>query len=378
MKTLVALALTFFLTTFGFVVGHNVVHHEDEPNVVLPGGPTVTKPTVASSTVPTTTIATTDLSTTAEPASTSPSTTAAPSSKAEVPRTIGSTATATVANGRHESRALENILGDGSGTSDPRSRALGAKATTSAPAGRSSWFAALGSDFALTPGNGDGKSAVVRIDGLTWRGTLTTDSESAQASITIRLEARDDLGNLLGTTEVTTATRSTPGSSSLDSGDPRDASVPITLPTETEPTTVHAYLYVETAVQGGSGATTSDFLPSSGKKGNGVRFTSFTMTVGAAIATPTTVTAPVVPGAGITAPQLAEHATADSCWLLIEGRVYDMTPYLRRHPGSQLPVLKVCGKEATEAFLTQGGRGSRHSYEAIDKMATLYIGDYAG
>lgn len=35
--------------------------------------------------------------------------------------------------------------------------------------------------------------------------------------------------------------------------------------------------------------------------------------------------------------------TEESCWLVFEGKVYDVTKYLDDHPGSRKPLLKYAG-----------------------------------
>jgi hypothetical protein len=72
--------------------------------------------------------------------------------------------------------------------------------------------------------------------------------------------------------------------------------------------------------------------------------------------------------------EIAQHASAASCWLLVSGAVYDVTEYLRRHPGGGGLVTPWCGKEATLAFATEDGRGE-HSPRAYALLADYYIGD---
>lgn len=72
---------------------------------------------------------------------------------------------------------------------------------------------------------------------------------------------------------------------------------------------------------------------------------------------------------------ISQHASIDSCWLLIDGKVYDVTSYLRLHPGGQPIVLPFCGADATSAFGTKAGQGS-HSSFATEQLDTFYIGDF--
>ena len=366
MKLLTALALAFFLTTFSFVVVHNVVHHEDEPAAVLPGsaGAQIRRPT----------------------------TTAAPAHAAVVPMRIGATSFSNIADGRNEASKLVASEGTGDAVTRPSSRSIGVRAASNGSRGRSVWFALLGSDLTITPvtvtpgttalgttalgttarGTTARGTAVIRLDGVSWHGLLVSDGGTA--SVEIRLQVQNRAGDLVANIVVTEATQSTTGTLPM-TADNRSVSaeVPVSIDTRTEH--LRAYIYVKVDAQGGSGHTAADFITD-----GGVAYQSIAIAIGQP-PPPTTApaaTAPIGGGSGITAAQLAQHSSPESCWLLIQGKVYDVSVFLPKHPGSQLPVLKMCGKESTEAFLTQGGRGSRHSYDAVDKLTKFYIGDYVG
>ena len=42
--------------------------------------------------------------------------------------------------------------------------------------------------------------------------------------------------------------------------------------------------------------------------------------------------------------EVAKHNSADSCWLVIDGEVYDVTSFLQEHPGGKRVLLKEGGK----------------------------------
>ncbi len=71
---------------------------------------------------------------------------------------------------------------------------------------------------------------------------------------------------------------------------------------------------------------------------------------------------------------VATHSTASDCWIIINNKVYNVTNYLRLHPGGSNRIIPYCGQDATQAFLTQGGEGS-HSSQAYADLVPLYIGD---
>ncbi|MCR4294595.1 MAG: cytochrome b5 domain-containing protein [Elusimicrobia bacterium] len=78
-------------------------------------------------------------------------------------------------------------------------------------------------------------------------------------------------------------------------------------------------------------------------------------------------------GAAVSVSELARHASAEDCWLAIEGGVYDVTAYVPAHPAPPRALLDWCGREATAAFGDKGG-GRPHSPEARELLETLRVG----
>ena len=72
--------------------------------------------------------------------------------------------------------------------------------------------------------------------------------------------------------------------------------------------------------------------------------------------------------------ELVKHNSRKSCWLLISGKIYDVTTFLDAHPGNASAILPTCGTDATAAYATRGGNGS-HSSSATAMLADYYIGD---
>lgn len=56
--------------------------------------------------------------------------------------------------------------------------------------------------------------------------------------------------------------------------------------------------------------------------------------------------------ARVTCDQLAKNNTRDSCWVAINGRVWDVTKFLFEHPGGADVILRLAGKDATESYST--------------------------
>lgn len=75
--------------------------------------------------------------------------------------------------------------------------------------------------------------------------------------------------------------------------------------------------------------------------------------------------------------EVAEHVSADDCWLAIDGKVYDASGSASKHPGGDA-LLEGCGKDATELFETRPmGSGTPHSQGARKGLEKLYIGELA-
>lgn len=79
---------------------------------------------------------------------------------------------------------------------------------------------------------------------------------------------------------------------------------------------------------------------------------------------------------------VAQHNTEDDCWTIIGDSVYDLTAYVKRHPGGT-EILQACGTDGTGLFesrmTAQGepvGTGTPHSESAREKLITLRIGDF--
>ncbi len=71
--------------------------------------------------------------------------------------------------------------------------------------------------------------------------------------------------------------------------------------------------------------------------------------------------------------EVAEHDSLDSCWKVIEGKVYDFTEYIPDHPTPPRIMEAWCGREATEAMRTKG-IGRDHSPAAWAMMEPYLIG----
>jgi predicted heme/steroid binding protein len=55
-------------------------------------------------------------------------------------------------------------------------------------------------------------------------------------------------------------------------------------------------------------------------------------------------------GGGYTLEEVAKHNTKADCWVVLDGKVLDVTSFLSEHPGGELAILTFAGKDATEEF----------------------------
>jgi len=75
----------------------------------------------------------------------------------------------------------------------------------------------------------------------------------------------------------------------------------------------------------------------------------------------------------LSAAEAAKHNTAKSCWLVVSGKIYDVSSYLSKHPAGAGAITPYCGKEATAVFSGTGG-GHVHSSYAWGLLGSFYIG----
>ena len=70
---------------------------------------------------------------------------------------------------------------------------------------------------------------------------------------------------------------------------------------------------------------------------------------------------------------VAAHASEESCWVAVDGGVYDLTDWIGQHPGGADRILALCGTDATTAFTAQHSGDSRPQTQ----LARFKIGDLA-
>ncbi|KAL0412268.1 UNVERIFIED_CONTAM: cytochrome [Sesamum latifolium] len=68
--------------------------------------------------------------------------------------------------------------------------------------------------------------------------------------------------------------------------------------------------------------------------------------------------------------EVVKHDQKGDCWLIISGKVYDVTAFLEEHPGGDEVLVNASGKDATDDFEDVG-----HSDDAREKMKEFYTGE---
>jgi cytochrome b involved in lipid metabolism len=59
--------------------------------------------------------------------------------------------------------------------------------------------------------------------------------------------------------------------------------------------------------------------------------------------------------ASYTLAEVAQNNSRSSCWTVINGFVYNITDYIKRHPGGEAAISKICGVDGTAIFNNMHG-----------------------
>jgi len=65
--------------------------------------------------------------------------------------------------------------------------------------------------------------------------------------------------------------------------------------------------------------------------------------------------------------EVTAHASEEDCWVVVDGEVWDVTKFLKLHPGGRHVLLQYAGKDATEAFY------SMHMSSVLDKYRQKFV-----
>ena len=57
--------------------------------------------------------------------------------------------------------------------------------------------------------------------------------------------------------------------------------------------------------------------------------------------------------------EVKKHNSKQDCWSVVNGKVYNLTSYVAKHPGGPGVISNICGKDGTNAFANQHGSSSK-------------------
>ena len=48
--------------------------------------------------------------------------------------------------------------------------------------------------------------------------------------------------------------------------------------------------------------------------------------------------------------EVEQHNSEEDCWVVINGKVYDLTDFAEEHPAGPESIIELAGQDGTEAF----------------------------
>ncbi|KAG0495106.1 hypothetical protein HPP92_006100 [Vanilla planifolia] len=70
----------------------------------------------------------------------------------------------------------------------------------------------------------------------------------------------------------------------------------------------------------------------------------------------------------ISSEELKRHKSPSDLWLSIQGKVYDVTDWVKDHPGGEIPLLDLAGQDVTDAFV------AHHPASAWKHLDRFFVG----
>lgn len=69
---------------------------------------------------------------------------------------------------------------------------------------------------------------------------------------------------------------------------------------------------------------------------------------------------------------MAQHNKADDIWIIVDGKVYDVTAYVDKHMGGEAAITRYAGLDNTGPF-----HGDQHPLKVREVLDDFYIGRLA-
>jgi cytochrome b involved in lipid metabolism/uncharacterized membrane protein len=57
--------------------------------------------------------------------------------------------------------------------------------------------------------------------------------------------------------------------------------------------------------------------------------------------------------------EIKKHNSKTDCWSIVNGKVYNLTSYVQKHPGGNAVIANICGKDGTSSFTNQHNTQSK-------------------
>lgn len=73
----------------------------------------------------------------------------------------------------------------------------------------------------------------------------------------------------------------------------------------------------------------------------------------------------------ITMADVATHNSPNDCWSAIDGKVYNLTDWIGRHPGGSVVITSICGKDGSAGFNSQ----HQGQPKPAEELANFLVGD---
>lgn len=72
--------------------------------------------------------------------------------------------------------------------------------------------------------------------------------------------------------------------------------------------------------------------------------------------------------------EVSKHNTSSDCWMIVNGKIYNLTKFASSHSGGANTIIPYCGKDGTRAYDTKDGRGP-HASGDVNILSNYYVGD---
>lgn len=87
--------------------------------------------------------------------------------------------------------------------------------------------------------------------------------------------------------------------------------------------------------------------------------------------TPTTASQQEFPSSSTyTLTDVSSHSSKSDCWTIVNDTVYDVTSWMGQHPGGEVAIMSLCGKDGSADFNGQHAGERRPA----DELASFKIG----